>query len=105
MHRQIGAVCGALEIAVLLGARLARLLTQEVEVGTLLCGEQLREASEGRLARLPCEPDERSAIVDRALPAGERERAGQLLAERSWAVAGGYGRTMTSGAATATSTL
>src|SRR6266540_1233462 len=52
VHGEVGAVGGALEVAVLLGARLRRLLAQELEVGTLLGREQLAKALEGGLARL-----------------------------------------------------
>ena len=76
MHRQVGAVGGALEVAVLLGARLRRLLAQEVEVGALLGRQQLAEALEGGLARLTGDPDERLPLAERALRASERDRAG-----------------------------
>src|SRR5919109_802008 len=87
VHGEVGAVGGALEVAVLFRARLRRLLAEEVEVGTLLCREQLAEALEGRLTRVPGDPDECRPLPDRALPAGERERARELLAERARAVA------------------
>ena len=89
MHGEVGAVGGALEVAVLLRARLRGLLAEEVEVGALLGREQFGEAREGRLARLARDADERLTLVERALPAGERERARQLLAERPRAVARG----------------
>src|SRR6266536_517343 len=89
VHGQVGAVGGTLQVAVLLGARLARLLAQEVEVRTLLGGEQLGEAGEGRLARLAADADEGLALAEPVLATGERERPRQLLAERAGAVAGG----------------
>src|SRR6266540_4357610 len=89
VHGEVGAVGGPLEVAVLLGARLPRLLAQEVEVGALLGGEQLREAAEGGLARLAGDSDERLPLAEPALAARERERPRQLLAERARAVAGG----------------
>src|SRR6266536_5776408 len=89
VHGQVGAVGGALEVAVLFGARLACLLAEEVEVRTLFGGEQLGEASEGRLARLAADADECLALAERALATGERERPRELLAERAGAVAGG----------------
>src|SRR6266536_1695919 len=89
VHGEVGAVGGALEVAVLFGARLACLLAEEVEVRTLFGGEQLGEASEGRLARLAADADECLALAERALATGERERPRELLAERAGAVAGG----------------
>src|SRR5215210_3445066 len=89
VHGEVGAVGGALEVAVLLGARLARLLAEEVEVGALLGRKQLGEPGERRLAGLAGDADERLALAERALSACERERAGELLAERTGTVACG----------------
>jgi hypothetical protein len=69
VHGQVGAVGGALEVAVLLGARLRRLLAEEVEVGALLGREQLTEAGESRLGRLAGDADERLPLAKRAFPA------------------------------------
>ena len=54
MHRQVGAVGCAFEVARLLGSCFARLLSQEVEVGALLDREQLAEAGEGSLRVFLC---------------------------------------------------
>src|SRR6266511_6131954 len=89
VHRQVGTVGGALEVAVLLGARFTRLLTQELEVGALLRRQQLGEASEGRLARIARDPYERLPLAEPALPARQRERPLQLRAERTGGVARG----------------
>src|SRR5581483_11526969 len=89
VHGEVGAVGGTLEVAVLLGARLARLLAEEVEVGALLGRKQLGEPGEGRLAGLAGDADERLSLAERALAACERERAGELLAERTGTVARG----------------
>src|SRR6266511_4691423 len=89
VHGEVGAVGGALEVAVLFGARLACLLAEEVEVRTLFGGEQLGEAGEGRLPRLAADANECLPLAERALATGERERPRQLLAERAGAVAGG----------------
>src|SRR6266498_1646709 len=67
VHGEVGAVGGALEVAVLFGARFARLLAEEVEVGALFGGEQLREAGKGRLPRLPGDANERLPLAERAL--------------------------------------
>ena len=64
VHGEVGAVGGALEVAVLLGSRLRRLLAKELEVGALLGGEQLAEAREARLAHLTGNPDERLALAE-----------------------------------------
>src|SRR6266545_245509 len=80
---------GALEVAVLLGARLTRLLAQELQVGALLRRQQLGEAGEGRLARLARDPYERLPLAEPALPARQRERALQLHTERTGGVARG----------------
>ena len=50
MHGEVGAVGGALEVAVLLGTRLGRLLAKEVQVGALLRRQEFSESGEGRLA-------------------------------------------------------
>src|SRR5438128_569828 len=41
VHREVGAVGGALEVPVLLGARLARLLAQKIQVRALLRRKQV----------------------------------------------------------------
>src|SRR5206468_2166926 len=89
VHRQVGTVRGALEVAVLLGARLTRLLAQELQVGALLRRQQLSEAGEGRLARLARDPYERLPFAEAALPARQRERPLQLPTQRTGGVARG----------------
>src|ERR671923_896905 len=78
VHGQVGAVGGALQVAVLLRARLPCLLAQELQVRALLRRQQLGEAREGRLARLARDPDERFALAEPTLPARQRERSLQL---------------------------
>src|SRR5581483_2973411 len=82
VHRQVGAICRALQVASLLAAHLLRLLAQEVEVRTLLGGKQLAEAHEGRLAGLASDLDERLTLAH-ALPPRERQGALQLRPQRT----------------------
>src|SRR5207253_4170804 len=79
----------ALEVARLLGPRLACLLAEEVEVGALLDREQLGEARKGWFARLAGYPNERLTFGEAALAAGERQRSLEFGAERATAVATG----------------
>ena len=80
---------GTFEVTRLLRARLARLLTQEVEIRALLRRQQLREANEGRLPDLTGNTDERLALVETALTARKCQRALQFLSERPGRVAPG----------------